>query len=320
MIFLQNHVIVYLFLQAVAALLLLFALWHVIAMLRHWNFRSSSALQYRLEKRSYLIILIITFALVLKLLLLPYFVFMLDALSAFIPGAMCAAGVIDANNYGTPLLLLKISVLFVAGIWLIINRRDLKAMDYPFFKLKLWLFTLLFMLFAFESTLDLLYLTHITTEQPVSCCSVIFGAEGVQNPLPFGLDTQAILILFSLSYLLVFITSIFKMAPLSFVANGIFLYLSYYAVVYFFGTYIYELPTHLCPYCMLQGEYHAIGYLIWGTLFLGTFFGAVAPIIGLLTNERPLYMYRCSLILNTIFMLICSGYVIRYYLLNGVWL
>ncbi len=40
---------------------------------------------------------------------------------------MCIAGVIGANDYGEALLLLKIFIVFLLGIWLIVNRIDIKS-------------------------------------------------------------------------------------------------------------------------------------------------------------------------------------------------
>jgi hypothetical protein len=99
-----------------------------------------------------------------------------------------------------------------------------------------------------------------------------------------------------------------------------FLYIGYYAVTYFFSTYIYQLPTHQCPFCMLQKEYFFIGYFIWGSLFLGTFFGISSYILKISINKDLFYTYKYSLIFNSIFIFLCSFYVIGYYLLNGVFL
>ena len=41
----------------------------------------------------------------------------------------------------------------------------------------------------------------------------------------------------------------------------------------FISLYIYELPTHACPFCLLQKEYHYIGYPLYLTLFGGAITG-----------------------------------------------
>ncbi len=320
MIFLSNGVIVFLFIETLLLILLSVAFINVLTILKSWNFEATTTKQYILEKRSYLVLLIIFFTLSFKIILLPYFAYMIDTLSDVVPGAMCAAGVINANKYGVWLLWLKIFILFLVGIWIILNHYDLKAENYPFFKKKLWLFILIFALIAGESVLDILYLKNISTKSIVSCCSSIYGASGISNPIPFDLHVNELLALFYLLFTLSITTAIYRFKFFSLLSNIAFLYIAYYAVVYFFGTYIYELPTHLCPFCMLQSGYYYIGYFIWGTLFLGTFFGMSVSIIEYLTDIDLSRLFRYSIIFNTTFILICSTYVLLYYIKNGVFL
>ncbi len=320
MIFLSGGVIVFLIVEAILLLLLVVALYHVIAILRGWDFDATTPQQYALEKRAYLAQLIMLFALAFKILLLPYFAYMSDALSLLVPGAMCAAGVLGSSSVGPWLLALKVGIVFCIGLWMLLNREDLRSKAYPFLRLKFRIFLFLFALIVLESVLDLRYFATIVTETPVSCCSSIYGISGGESPIPFGLDTTAILLLFYLFYALSAVSALYRMALFSFVSNLLFLYTSYYAVVYFFGTYVYELPTHLCPFCMLQHHYYYIGFLIWGTLFAGTFHGLAAPLMQSLHVKSVRAIYLRSLFANTLFMLICSLTVLRYYLLNGVWL
>jgi len=318
MIFFSNSVIVFVFIEALLLALLLLAFFNVVYILKSWNFNATSSLQYMLEKRSYLVLLIIFFTLGFKIILLPYFAYMIDNLSLLVPGAMCAAGVINSSVYGIYLLILKVFIIFLVGIWIIVNSYDLKAPNYPYFKKKLWIFIIIFILIVIESTLDILYLQTIQTSKPVSCCSSIYGASGVSNPIPFDLHVSELLMLFYLLYLLNIVTSIYRYSIISFFTNAAFLYVGYYSVVYFFGTYIYELPTHLCPFCMLQREYYYVGYFIWGSLFLGTFFGMSVSVLKFIMKKELTKMYRYSLIFNTAFILLCSYFVIMYYIQNGV--
>jgi hypothetical protein len=54
-------------------------------------------------------------------------------------------------------------------------------------------------------------------------------------------------------------------------ALGSFLFLpvAVVALISFISPYIYELPTHHCPFCILQREYHYVGYLLYITVFAG---------------------------------------------------
>ena len=317
-ILLNNEVIVYLLSETVLYLLLFIAFLSTAAILRRWNFDAFTSEQFTLENRSYLVMTIIFFVMMLKMLLLPYFIYTIDTLSDLIPGAMCGAGVIKANRYGNPLLTLKIVVLFLSGLWLSLNTIDLKAKNYPYIRVKSWLFMVIFLLLSAEYLLDLLYFTHIETTNPVSCCSVIFGQSGGANGLPLGLDIPKLLILFYLLFALTVLTIMTDFTVVSMFASLLFLIVSYYAVVDFFGTYIYELPTHKCPFCMLQDHYYYVGYLLWGFLLLGTFYALDSAVMQLFFNRSSKKLKRISLLFLSLFVLLCSTYVAVYYMKNGV--
>jgi hypothetical protein len=278
-ILLSNEIIIYLFTQIVLFVLLFIAFYFSVFIIKNWDYNKTTSYQYKLEKKSYLIILIIFFTLIVKIFLMPYFSYSIDNLSHIIPGAMCAAGVIKANNYGEILLGLKLLILFFIGIWLIINSLDLKEKTYPYTKQKFAFYIFIFILIILETTLDILYLSNISTKEPVMCCSVIFGSNAVGNKIPFNLSIFMLVGLFYLTFLLTIFSNIQKQKFINFIINTFFLYISYYAMTYFFSTYIYQLPTHQCPFCMLQKEYFFIGYFIWTSLFLGTFFGIASFVV-----------------------------------------
>jgi len=318
-ILLSNEVIVYLLSETVLYVLLFIAAVATLGIVKGWDFDRFTKRQFDLENRSYLVMSIIFFVLGLKMLLLPYFAYTIDALSPLVPGAMCAAGVIDANAYGSPLLLLKIIILFLSGLWLGVNRIDLEGKHYPYMKLKSWFYLLLFVLLSAELVLDILYFSKIETTNPVSCCSVIFGEIG-GNRLPFGLDTTKLLILFYLLYVLLVLMLLSERYLVRAAVSLFFALIAYYSVVYFFGTYIYALPTHRCPFCMLQAEYHYIGYLLWGLLFVGTFLAIESAVMEGLFGRDAAKLKEVSIGLLTLFVLLCSSYVGFYYLKNGVFL
>jgi len=318
-LFLSNQVLIFLFSESILFILGIIAFVGSLNILKNWDFNSTSIKQYRLEKSAYLIVLIILFTLIFKILLMPYFTYTIDKLSDIVPGAMCAAGVIAANEYGNPLLLVKIILLFLVGIWMIVNREDIKEPNYPYFKEKFWFFVLIFALMSVEFFLDISYFLNISLQQPVSCCSVIFGLSG-DNKLPFGLTVTLLLVLFYLLYGLNMMLSFQKNSILLALFSLLFLYIAYSSVNHFFGTYIYELPTHICPFCMLQRDYYFVGYLLWTLLFLGVFFGISNAVLKLLIKKEIDSLYGYSRIFNTLFVILCSAYPIVYYIKNGVWL
>ena len=317
-VLLSNEVIIYLLSEAVLYGLLFVAFSITPVLIRRWDFDAFTQEQFRLENRSYLIMSIIFFVMALKILLLPYFVYTIDQLSDIVPGAMCGAGIIKANEYGNPLLVLKIIILFLSGFWMTMNRLDLKAKAYPYTKRKLWFFIVIFIFLSLEFGLDILYFTHIETTNPVTCCSVIFGQMGGSNALVLGLDISKLLILFYLLFLLIALMLWSKNSIGVIVTSVLFLFIAYYAVVYFYGTYIYELPTHKCPFCMLQSDYYLIGYWVWGLLLLGVFMSLDYALSRWLWQEDSLGLRKFALVFLTLFVFLCSLFVVVYYIKNGV--
>jgi len=318
-LFLNNFVIVYLFSETVLFFIALYAFFKDISILRFWDFNSFSTKQLRLEKQSYLLSTIATFIFTLKLTLLIYFVYMIDSLSIIIPGAMCGAGVISANSYGMTLLFVKLITIFTFLLFLTLNNLDIKAKNYPLLKFKSWVLLFGILLIFLETFLDVSYLFNIDLSVPVSCCSALFGNLEGANPLPFGLDIKMLLILYYTLFVSVVLSLLLDNRLLATVTIVLFGTIAYYAVVYFFGTYIYELPTHKCPFCMMQKEYYYVGYFVWGTLFSALFFGLIWVIIGLLKYESRV-LKSVTIASISLFVAICSAYVAYYYFKNGVFL
>jgi hypothetical protein len=314
----SNVTIVFFFIEFILVMIQFVALVYSLIILKNWNFNLTTSYQYKLEKTHYLVTLIIYFSVVSKIILYPYFSYTLDQLSLIIPGAMCGAGVISSNIYGEKLLFLKTITIFIGFIWLKLNSIDIEKKNFPYIKHKLYLFIFLFSLFLLETIFDILFFMNLTTYSPVSCCSTIYST--IENPLPFSISLDRLILSFYVLFFITIITSIKKRYILTAVSNIIFIYLSYYSVVYFFGTYIYQQPTHHCPFCMLQKEYFYIGYFIFGTLFLGTLFGILNFITYLLTKEKNKKYYSYSILFNSVFVGIVTGYVLVYYLTNGVFL
>lgn len=257
---------------------------------------------------------------IVYLLLFLFFVSSIDKLAQIVPGAMCGAGIIHANGYGFYLLALKVINLFVLGIWMLVHRLDMQALDYPHMRSKQKLFVLFFILFVMEYWLQILFFSHISLEKPVLCCSAVFGQNDSVSALPLGLDTNSLLVLFYLLFLLNILSAWSKNSVVGFISHALFLWIGYYALTYFFGTYIYELPSHKCPFCMLQKEYFYIGYVLWGVLFLASFFGIVPWILKILIGVDKRSFLRYGAFFSIVFTALCSYFVLRYYFQNGAFL
>ncbi|SFP87842.1 hypothetical protein [Hydrogenimonas thermophila] len=292
-----------------------------IQIVRKWEIEATTQLQYILEKRAYLVATIIKYIFYFKLPLFLYFIYTLDMLSNILPGAMCAAGVTNATIYGMPLFMVKIFDLYLFGFWLVVNYIDMKKPDYPFTKLKFLFFILIFPILAIETVLEILHVGGINPQVIVSCCGTLFSAAKSSSVSIFiNLPNYLILSIFYANFLLIFLSYLYKKAFLTALFNAIFIPVAIVSLIVFFSTYIYEMPHHHCPFCLLQSDYNYIGYFLYITLFGGTFFGISAYISEKLSYKTSKKWIKISMILDTLYVILVSYFPVSFYFKNGVWL
>ena len=306
-IFLSPEVIVLLFVTLSLAVVLTFAAFKTVQLLKHYKPNAATQEQYTLEKSSYLITTIIQVSLFINIFLLALFTHTLNSLSDIIPGAMCAAGVVSSNSFGNPLIVLKVAIIISSLIWLRVNKEDFITKEHPYFKRKYLFFLLIFTLFLIDTLLELTFFAHLSTTEPVLCCSHIYN----NTPSSFKLSNTILVTLFYTLYLLLLLTLTLKKRLLSAAFSLLFLYVSYLSITYFFSTYIYELPTHKCPYCILSADYGYIGYFIYASLILASSFSLSASIF----SKRD-DLWKKALLWYTLFILIVSVKLIYYISLN----
>jgi len=286
-----------------------------------WDFNASSKKQYKLEKQSFLGATIIKYILFIKIILFIFFIFTLDRLSNIITGAMCAAGVVDATSYGIYLLLFKLLNIYLFGFWLVIHNYDMKNEKLPFTKHKFGFFIIIFILFICETILELSMFASIDVAKLVSCCGTLYSnSENSYISTLFKVNQNLFIISFYISFSFLALFYLIKNAYFYTITNFIFLILAIITLIIFFGTYIYEIPTHNCPFCMLQKEYNYIGYIIYTTLFLGTFFGFCVSLYDIYFKNRKHKFFKISFFINFIYVLLVSYFVLSYYIRFGVFL
>lgn len=320
---LSPEVLTILILDIVLSVFSFVALFIALKVVFKWDFNSTSKFQYNLEKQSFLGSTIIKFILYLKILLFIFFIFTLDKLSNVIHGAMCAAGVVDATSFGIYLLLFKLLNIYLFGFWLVIHNYDLKHEKLPYTKQKFAFFIIIFALFMIETILEFSMFSSIDVEKLVSCCGTLYSSsqDSYISSL-FKVNEDYFLISFYVVFILLFLFAYIKNSYLYTIFNLLFLILAIITLILFFSTYIYELPTHNCPFCILQKEYNYIGYLVYITLFLGTFFGFCVGIYDLYFHNKHLVngFFKLSILINSFYVILVSFFVINYYLKFGVFL
>lgn len=281
-----------------------------------WNMNSTSNVQYQLEKQSVLAATIIKYIFFIKIPLFLFFIFTLDKISNVLTGAMCAAGVVDATQYGTYLIILKIINLYLFASWLKLHGEDLRDKDQSYTKQKFGLYMVIFFLFVVEVVLEGFMFANIEIDKMVSCCGSIYSSSANSAIFAlFSITTTTLLTLFYGNYLFMLLSYYIKNRYLFAVSNMFFVVVAIVALILFFGTYIYELPSHHCPFCFLQRDYYYVGYLIYGMLFVGTFYGFV---VGFIDGSDK--NYKISLLINSLYVIFVTLFVVIYYIKNGVWL
>jgi hypothetical protein len=279
-----------------------------IRIIRRWDMQSGSEEQLALERSTYLISTILTYVLVFQIGSLFLYIYTADSLHQLFVGAMCAAGTLNVNPYGYPSFILKILNFILAGLWLIINYTDNRAHDYPLVKKKYQMLLFLAPLILTESVLQTLYFLGLTGDVITSCCGSLFSTErsGVTSSLA-AVPVKVALIGFYTSLAVTLFLGAFywvqeKLGVLFSLASGVFFLMACVALISFISLYFYELPTHHCPFCILQREYGYIGYLLYAALLTevvsGLGVGVLIPFkkIESLSTSLPRIQKRLTLI------------------------
>lgn len=263
--------------------MLVYAAYYGAQILKHWNIESGDELQLVLERKTYLISTVLSFVFGLQLLSLFLYVFTADALCPLFVGAMCAAGTLNVNGFGYPTLELKILNFLLAGLWLVLNHADNQGYDYPLIKKKYWLLALIAPFIVVETVLESLYFLGMQADVITSCCGSLFssekagglGSEIAALPAKPMLWTFFVSMFVTLGYGLFFYVK--RVGAYVYAGLSLLMFVvSMLAIVSAISLYIYELPTHHCPFCIIMEDYHYIGYLLYVLLF-----GAVVSGLGI---------------------------------------
>jgi len=266
--------------SVIVSLMLIYAAYYGVRIIRQWDIRSGSEIQLSLERKTYLLSTIMSYVLAFQLASFFLFIFTVDDIHALFVGAMCAAGTLNVNQYGYATVILKIINFLLAGVWLILNYADNRAFDYPLIKHKYLLLLAIAPLVISEMIVQISYFLNLKANVITSCCGSLFSTEmeGVTSsiaalpriPMEIAFFTGMALTLGSGVY---FYFKTNRSGYLFSVMSIATFVISVAALISFISLYFYQLPTHHCPFCILQKEYGYIGYLLYLTLLGGAVSG-----------------------------------------------
>lgn len=307
-----------------------------VRVLRYWDQESDSALQIGLENETWLASTLVTMGLWLEIFSLILVVMAADEFSGVLTGAMCAVGAFKANAFGLPLLVTKIISVFCCGGWLSLHRLDISSPAYPLARLKYFFLLCLLPLVGADILLQTLYVAWISPDVITSCCSLLFDSAGMADKNLFFLDDpdgllRVFLLLSAMLFVLMLVCRARRTtgaAVLTAILWALYFPLALYSVTTVISPYIYAMPFHHCPFCILKAEYHFIGYGIYFFLFLAAFFGLVPAVFAVLrqtpglreTADRRLRS-ACglSLIFLVLFLILSFVHPLLYHFFGGEW-
>ena len=285
--FLSPSIMALMLVSALVSLMMLLASAFAIQVIRFWDIKSGSEKQLNLERRTYLISTLLGWVFAAELISLLLFIYNAEAMSGQFVGAMCATGVLNANDWGWPTLFLKISIFFSGAAWLVLNNLDNKGFDYPLIKLKYGLLLLIAPLVVAELVVQTRYLSELNPDVITSCCGALFSAdaEGVAAEVSGLKPKTAMLALYGTGLFTIF-SGLWYIKKRSFgwlfaLSGGLAFIVALVTIVSFIALYVYEHPHHHCPFCILKSGHDFVGYALYIPLFLATALalgtGALSP-------------------------------------------
>jgi len=255
-----------------------------------WDFSSSSEKQYHLEKRTYLISSVMNLTMAFQMAMMLLLVMAADELAKILPGAMCATGSFSSNEFGFPLLMMKIGTFFIYFVWLVLNHLDNQIETYPLVRMKYLALLCIYPLMVTETILLVLYAANLDPNIITSCCGSVYNesSEGLGGTMAGSSPAVTLTAFFSVSAVALsrnFIADRSQGRPS--VRKGI-LEVGIWAAVFitalltvisFISTYIYEMLSHKCPFCFLKSEYNYIGVPLYLFLFIATAAGLTRGVL-----------------------------------------
>ena len=246
-----------------------------------------SEFQLRLEREEVLTSTICRFALC-YLIISP---FLLTAaafeLGRQIPGAMCALGTLNANKFGFPLIFVRLTGIYPACAWIVLYSLDMREAETPLRGIRRILTPIISVWFILDTTLQTLFLLNLSPQVITSCCAVVFDPTSglLENPAgllatypgPFAFYFVSTVLL-GLGIISLIRRDVYCRLPgiIYGLTAPLYFFFGLAAMTSFISPYIYALPHHHCPFCILTGKEALIGIPMTLLIFIGGLYGWTA--------------------------------------------
>ncbi len=259
--------------------------------LRHFDVQRATEGQLALEKQIELGATFVRIAAVVQVLALVLSALGADRMSRGVRGAMCAYGVFGANEWGFRSLAVTGAVALCAGVLAQVYAFDarVRALDLA---RPLAIMTLaMFPLSVFDLACASEFLGKLDLTVVASCCSVQLdpvaaAGEGfASGPRVLATVLAVIGTVASIGAALLAARSPTKARiTVAGVITLVSLPAAIAASVLEVAPHAFEVPHHVCPFCLLRSDVFAIGYPLYGALFLATTWGVGAGVSAVLAR------------------------------------
>ena len=176
--------IISLFIAAISLILGIFQAGVSVFLYKEWGKAGTGEERTRLEDFAYLVLLIASVILMVRLLSWPLFYATLNSYVSEIQGAMCVAGVAQIQSSMARLLqTVKPLVFFAVGGWLLLNMLDRTTKTGPLMKKKFLLLSLVSLFVIGDSLGEMVYLFKVKATSSVACCTTIFDVPSRSSAL-----------------------------------------------------------------------------------------------------------------------------------------
>jgi len=260
--------------------------------LRNFDVRRATEGQLALEKQIELASTFVRVGSIMQVLALALTVLGADRLSRGVRGAMCAYGVFGANEWGFRSLAVTGAVACAAGVLGQIYAFDGRVRTLDLARPLAALTLITFPLTVIDLVLVAKFFGALDLSVVASCCSVrldpIASAGEVFTSGPRRLATllAVIGVALSIGVALFAARSPTKVRLAAFGAVSLLsLPAALAASVLEVAPHVFEVPHHVCPFCLLRSDAYAIGYPLFGALFLAVVWAVGAAASAVLSRS-----------------------------------
>ncbi|MBX3185966.1 MAG: hypothetical protein KF819_03080 [Labilithrix sp.] len=259
--------------------------------LRHFDLKRATEGQLALEKRIELAATFVRVGTVVQVLALVLTALGADRMSRGVRGAMCAYGVFGANEWGFRSLAVTGGVALVAGVLAQIYAFDARVRSLDLARPVAAMTLAMFPLSVLDLAVAMEFLGKLDLTAVASCCSVQLDAVAATGGGYASGPRVVATILAAAGTCASIATALFAWrAPtkarvaIAGLVTLVTLPLAGAASVLEVAPHAFEVPHHVCPFCLLRSDVFAIGYPLYGALFLAAIWGIGAGASALLAR------------------------------------